>query len=229
METIVSNPIDKLAEALAKAQSEIKAPVKDRHVDFQPLGKARVKYSYADLANVLDAVREPLSKNGLSVLHVLTYSGDMYGLKTSLMHSSGQFIESWYPLPDPGKQQIRAQEFGSALTYARRYSLCSIVGIAADEDDDGQLAAPTHPPVKPPPVKVQVKQKDPDDIDAALNQTPMTNLEKLYALVDERGWPPEVVKEKMKLCLGFIKPSKELSDAELVALLKYINLSGPVG
>lgn len=136
----------KLAEALSKAQAEIKPPVKNRHVDFQPKSGGRVKYSYADLADVIEAVRVPLSKNGLAIVHQLEYSKSGYGLKTVLMHSSGEFVDTWYPLPDPSKQEIRAQEFGSALTYARRYSLSSIVGIASEEDDDGANAAPTQPP-----------------------------------------------------------------------------------
>jgi uncharacterized protein (DUF3820 family) len=174
-ETISNQPlcnIAKLAEALAKAQSKITTPVKDRVVDFTDKNGRRVKYSYADLANVLDAVRIPLTENGLSVVHQLGYSRDCYGLTTILFHSSGESLKTWYPLPDPLKTQIRAQDFGSALTYARRYSLSSLIGIASEEDDDGASAADVKPPAKPsspsstPLIKPKTQaspQKGPED------------------------------------------------------------------
>lgn len=141
-----SQGVDKLAEALAKAQAEITPPKKKCKVDFVNTKGQRVKYNYADLADVLEAIRQPLSKNGLSVVHQMSGNDKGFGLKTKLMHASGQFLDTWYPLPDPEHSEIKPQEFGSALTYARRYSVSSLVGIASDEDDDGQNAA-----VRPPP------------------------------------------------------------------------------
>lgn len=149
----------KIAEALAKAQSKIEPPEKKRTVDYTDKQGRRIKYKYADLADVIAAVRAPLSDNALSVSHELCYERDRYGMRTVLMHSSGETISSWYPLPDPQKQEIRAQEFGAALTYARRYSLSSIVGIASEEDDDGASAAPTPKPDKIPPAKSDTASK----------------------------------------------------------------------
>ena len=91
-------------------------------MDFNADGK-RVHYNYADLADVIDAIRAGLSENELCVVHLLGYTGGKFGMTTELMHSSGEKLTTWYPLPDPGTAQIRAQAFGSALTYARRYSL----------------------------------------------------------------------------------------------------------
>jgi hypothetical protein len=156
------SPGAKLAEALSKAQLEFKAPKKNKHVDFTHNGQ-RTKYSYADLADVIEAIREPLGKNGLAVIHQLAYDGQYYGLKTSLVHSSGEFVDTWYPLPDPSTSSIKPQSFGSALTYGRRYSLSSLVGIASDEDDDGQSAEPSNqqkpPEEKPKAVQKQVEMK----------------------------------------------------------------------
>lgn len=154
--TNVPSPGAKLALALSKAQNKIKAPVKNRKVDFLDKNGRRVKYNYADLADVIEACREPLSENELAVFSSLVYEnikGDetsIYGLKTVLVHSSGEFVDTFYPLPDPMLQNIRAQEFGSALTYARRYSYSSLIGIASEEDDDGGIAAETQPPKKEP-------------------------------------------------------------------------------
>jgi hypothetical protein len=153
------SPGAKLAEALSKAQYEFKPPKKNKHVDFTDKNGRRVKYSYADLADIIEAIREPFGKNGLAVFHQLAYDGNFYGLKTSLVHLSGEFIDTWYPLPDPTANAVRPQEFGSSLTYARRYSLSSLVGIASDEDDDGQLAEPSNQqnPLNNEKVKAQVK------------------------------------------------------------------------
>jgi hypothetical protein len=124
-----SEQIDKLAEALAKAQATIKnATINKINPHF--------KSKYADLAAVFDAIRKPLSDNGLAVTQTTEIREGAMALVTTLAHSSGQWIKSDYPLPVTG----RPQEIGSALTYARRYSLSAIAGIAADEDDDGEGA-----------------------------------------------------------------------------------------
>lgn len=232
----------KLADALAKCQGQIEAAEKSQKNEaFKKDGKAS---KYADIADVIEAIKNPCAENGLSTsFNYKTEISDQGRVRNfiqyKLRHSSGEHeLSDWVLMLSRDESQ---HGWGGANTYYRRQLLKGIFQIP-EEDDDGNAGSGvrqqnSQAPINNPAnrqklideIKTKVKQKDPDDIDAALNQTPMTNLEKLYALVDERGWPPEVVKEKMKLCLGFIKPSKELSDAELVALLKYINLSGPVG
>lgn len=124
-----SESIDQLAGALAAAQAEMTFAKKDSTNPF-------LKTKYSDLASVWDAVRAPLSKNGLCVSQMPT--GDM--LVTVLAHKSGQYIASTMPVKT-GRNDARndAQAYGSALTYARRYALSAIVGIAQD-DDDGEEA-----------------------------------------------------------------------------------------
>lgn len=222
-----------LAIALSKAQAEIKAPIKNRTVDFTSNGK-RTKYSYADLADVIEAIRLPLSKNELSVVHQLCYQELNYGLKTVLMHSSGESLDTWYPLPDPAKQQIRAQEFGSALTYARRYSLSSLVGIASEDDDDGQVAAPTPEPTKPKNYAPKSSKPDPqafpqDEFDQAMAADPMPDhegrplsmLEELYALTDDMQITPQEAKDMIKRVTGKQK-STELNDDEIRKVMNFI-------
>src|SRR5690349_8719611 len=87
------------------------------------------KNRYADLAAVLDAIRKPLVDNGLSVTQTTEIRENGFVLVTTLRHASGQWIASEYPLPLGAKPQ----ELGSALTYARRYSLSAIACIAADD------------------------------------------------------------------------------------------------
>lgn len=120
-----SEQISELAAALAAAQGMMENAIFNR---VNPHFKSK----YADLAAVIKTARKPLSANGLSTVQTI---GDGV-LHTRLLHTSGQWIASEYPLPMSG----RPQEFGSALTYARRYSLSALLGIAADEDDDGNTA-----------------------------------------------------------------------------------------
>lgn len=123
-------PIDKIAAALAAAQGELTNPPKTKTAN---LGK--YKYRYADLAEIIEHVRPVLAKHSLAVVQ-LTVADSRNVLVTRLIHASGQYLESTYPLPT----QAAAQDMGSAITYARRYSLCAILGIAADEDDDVEQA-----------------------------------------------------------------------------------------
>lgn len=124
-----SEQINELAAALAKAQGAMANATMNR---VNPHFKSR----YADLASVLDAARAPLAANGLSYSQMTEARDGAFVLVTTLMHASGQWISSEYPLPSTG----RPQEMGSALTYARRYSLSALIGNAADEDDDANAA-----------------------------------------------------------------------------------------
>lgn len=131
-----SNEIGKLACALAKAQAEMANPKKSHTAHIASKGGARYEYHYADLAEIIDAVRPALSKHEIAFVQVLRTNGKNV-LSTRLIHASGQYIESLYPLADV---LLDAQAMGSAITYARRYSLCAILGIAAEDDDDANAA-----------------------------------------------------------------------------------------
>lgn len=95
------------------------------------------KSQYATLEAVFEAIREPFSGNGLAVSQVMEVmgDGDRTVLVTKLLHVSGEELESRMILPDVRKPQ----DMGSAITYYRRYSLMSIAGLPA-EDDDGNAA-----------------------------------------------------------------------------------------
>lgn len=129
-----SESIMKLAEALSKAQGEFGHVKKD---SLNPFFKSK----YADLASILEAVRPALAKHGLS--HVQLAGANAEGdavVSTYLLHSSGEFISGELSLP---VTKADAQGFGSALTYARRYGLQAILGVAAEDDDDGNGAVDT--------------------------------------------------------------------------------------
>lgn len=133
MENIkTSAEIKDLIGALAKAQGELQPAVFNR---VNPHFKTR----YADFTSCMDACRGPLSSNGLAVIQTVQNVDGKLVLVTMLAHTSGQWMTSEFPLV---AQKMDAQGIGSAMTYAKRYSLCGIVGIVADEeeDDDGNAA-----------------------------------------------------------------------------------------
>ena len=130
-----SGKIDKLATSLAKAQGEITGARKTSKNPF-------FKSDYADLYECIEATRPALSKNGLAIVqtndgvHVIGNTVFLH-VGTMLMHTSGQWIRSYVPIPID--TPINAHKLGSALTYGRRYGLSAMIGIA-QMDDDGNAA-----------------------------------------------------------------------------------------
>jgi hypothetical protein len=131
-----SDQTNELAKALAIAQAAIKPPKKGHTAQIKS-DKGSYGYSYADLADVIECYRKPLSDNGLAVAQTMAFEDGHLTLVTTLLHSSGQWISSDYPV----SMFQRAQEQGSAITYARRYSVTALLGIAAEDDDDGAAAS----------------------------------------------------------------------------------------
>ena len=125
-----SENINELAAALAKAQAEIKNAAFNRT-------NPHFKSKYADLAAVRDAVTVPLAKQGIVLVETVGKDDNQLVLFTRLIHTSGQWIESAYPIIN---DTAKPQAMGSALSYARRYSRSAITGIASEEDDDGNAA-----------------------------------------------------------------------------------------
>jgi len=129
-----SSDIGELATALSKTQAKIRNAQTDKT-------NSHFRSKYADLSSVWEACRGPLTENGLCVSQCPEWRGEKLILITILMHTSGQWIGGSYPI-SPEKET--PQGFGSALTYARRYSLASMVGVAPDDDDDGNAAMRPH-------------------------------------------------------------------------------------
>jgi hypothetical protein len=155
-----SENIAELAAALAKAQTEMGGVHRDAANPYY-------KSSYCTLANVWETVKPALTKNGLSVVQAPMVTPDGTTLRTMLLHASGQWMASTYPI-SPTKNDM--QGIGSATTYARRYSLMAMVGVAP-EDDDGNAASgrgDAPKPQAPPPRIVKSEpapKQDPHRID----------------------------------------------------------------
>ena len=148
-----SGKLEKLATALAKAQGEI---IGARKTSKNPFFKS----DYADLFEVLEATRPILSKHGLSIVQTndgveIIGSTAFLHVGTMLMHTSGQWIRSFIPLPI--ESPVNCHKLGSAMTYGRRYGLSAMVGIAQMDDDGNAATTGTTNPEDVAPHKRTVK------------------------------------------------------------------------
>jgi hypothetical protein len=126
-----------LFTAMAKAQAQLETASRDKDNPF-------FKSKYADLGEVWKACRTALTSNGISVLQFPIHSEDgKVHLETILAHSSGESISRTFSVPVV-KQD--AQTYGAAITYLRRFSLASVVGVVSEIDDDGATASGTTKP-----------------------------------------------------------------------------------
>lgn len=157
-----SDTIGELATALAKVQGIMRPLSKNREVSVKMKSGGTYKFSYTTFDAIIEAVRDPLSDNGLAFAQGVGYDGVGSVLTTRLMHASGQWIESDTPIQ---VTENSAQAFGSGITYAKRYALSSMLGIATDFDDDGGASSGHEsesrdrhqrtPPPKPGPRSVE--------------------------------------------------------------------------
>lgn len=200
-----SEQINEIATALSKTQGEIKNAKMDT---INPHFKSK----YADLASVWDSCREPLSKNGLSITQVFIFMDGTY-LETTLMHTSGQWISSILPI-----QPVRndPQGVGSAITYMRRYALSAIVGIAPEDDDDGndssrslQKEEYNYRAPQGPTGKTVIPPKPMPQAEVSKHPTE-PQLKRLFAIVHAHGLSNDEIKEMIKKDYK-IESSKELT------------------
>ena len=162
-----------LVEALAAAQAEMQNAVFDSKSNFSKNGKN----NYASLTSVRNAVIPVLTKHGIAVTQeVVLHEADPY-MRTSL-RKGDDVIDGVVPMIF-GKKDMHG--VGSAMTYARRYGLGAICGIASDEDDDGDMAVASGPaqPVMITPQQVK-------HIEAELDRT-MSNKTKFMAQFEIRS------------------------------------------
>jgi F0F1-type ATP synthase membrane subunit c/vacuolar-type H+-ATPase subunit K len=157
-----------LAKALAQAQAKLEDAKKDRT-------NPHFNSKYATLASVRAAMSDVLPIYGLAVVQGFEPHGDAgVCIVTTLMHESGEWLRSKLYIPVTKKD---AQGFGSAISYGRRYSLAAIVGIATDDDDDGNTAS--KPPVRKAP------ESGPKAVSAFADPTVASVMEKYAADIEK--------------------------------------------
>lgn len=126
-----------LAAALSAFQAELPTIKKGNTAKIVTKTGQNFGYAYADLTDVTEKAFPLLTKHGLSFLATPTMMGELFVLHYELRHVSGDIVDGDYPLPRQGTPQ----EMGSAITYARRYALTAVTGIAPGGDDDDAKAA----------------------------------------------------------------------------------------
>ncbi len=181
-----SESIVELTKSLVAFQAEVMDPTKNAQNDFN-------KAKYATLDALLGAVRPVLSKHNLAFVQSTVHEGDYIYITTLLMHISGECLES-----SPLRVRVvkdDPQGVGSAITYARRYSLSAFLGIASSDDDDGQI-------------------NDEQDITRHM-------LKELNDLVKMKGIPPSKVSDYIKASFGK-NLSNQLDTLEIDQLMDWV-------
>jgi hypothetical protein len=134
-----SETVAALASALAKAQAELINPEKSLTAMIRTgrPGEAERSFRYAPLSSGLDIVRKTLGQHEIATLQTtaIDQTAGMVNLTTTLAHASGEWIASDWPVC-PVAETANPQRMGAALTYARRYALFTLVGIAGEDDLD---------------------------------------------------------------------------------------------
>jgi hypothetical protein len=143
-----SEGVDQLATGLSKFQGSVPKIIHNKEVFKRGKdGKPDQRYTYADLDIIWDTIRKPFAESGLSLVQdVITTEANTLLIETTLMHSSGQWVQTSCPIIEPKEYgYVPMQTLGALITYAKRYSLCATIGITADSDQDANEDAEVKP------------------------------------------------------------------------------------
>lgn len=180
----MSQPSEPFWTAFHKAQQAIKDPTKDA---VNPHFRSR----YADLKAHFDAARPALHANGLVVSQTPILKEGVWVLTTTIAHVSGGMLTGDVPILS--KEPNNPQAFGSGMSYARRYGFAALLGIAsADEDDDGEAAAPKTAPARQEKPSPKVAGAEPF---AAVEEA-VAHLATVHRISDLDAWAARVKASK---------------------------------
>lgn len=205
-----SEQINEIAAALAKAQAEIENPTFNKT-------NPHFKSQYADLASVLNAVRPALSKHGIAIMQMSGMEEAGVVLYTRLTHSSGQWIQSVYPVTISQKHQ----DIASAMTYAKRISLSAMAGVAGEDDDDGNAAnnAPVNTVRAAKQTPKPVANGYSDEESASVLAEMITSLKGIETKTSLQSWGTSAADTIKKLT----PPDQATIRSEFVAAQKRLN------
>jgi hypothetical protein len=136
-----------LWSAFATAQEKFKVPKKTKTAKMERDGKRLYEYKYSTLDDLIEATRPALTGVGICVVQNPKIDGAKVSVSTILCHAKGRWISDPVTLQ---AQSSAAQHIGAALTYARRYSMSTTLGVAAEDDNDVEGQEPTTRKVQAP-------------------------------------------------------------------------------
>lgn len=196
----MSEEVNELFTGMFKLKGKLKQPKFDASVDYTTREGKRIKFDYATLRAIEEAVRTAAqeSESGIDFQQEVTNENNTLTVTTIIYHISGQWIQHGpFVFPNSG---TNPQGLGSLTTYARRYALAAAFGIAADKDDDAQTADDNQQQTKqtqnqPPQV---INEKQLNELKAHAN-----------ACAEVGGHPPEVYLEEIAK-MGHVSSVEEL-------------------
>jgi hypothetical protein len=161
----------KLCEALVKAVGDLSNVAKTAANPY-------FKSKYAPLDAIIDATRPVLAKHGLAVIQEPLFMEGTAGVETIIVHKEGGSKSSTLLLPIKDQSP---QGVGSAITYARRYSLAAVLGIAAEDDDDGNISTGLAKKEEAKPAKSPVREvsKEEAKATATWKNVEITNIKEI--------------------------------------------------
>ncbi len=201
-----SETIGKLSEALSKAQSVMEGAKKDSSNPF-------FKSTYADLASVWDAIRKPLTDNGLAILQVGVFipeHPDLVAIETTLTHISGEWV-SGIMTAKPAKND--SQSVGSCVTYLRRYGASAMIG-GYGEDDDGNVASGKG-------IEQKTEAKPKPLLSPKPNVISEAQVKRMFALAHEHGVTTDALKEYVYVNCK-VEHTKDMSVSSYEQVCKFI-------
>jgi hypothetical protein len=206
-----SESVGTLAAALAKAQAEIANPEKSLTATIvSPFPREGSKtFRYAPLSSGLELVRKCLGKHEIATVQAtaIDHQSGLISLTTTLVHASGEWVSSDWPVCSVG-ETAAPQRLGAALTYARRYALFTLVGIAGEDD----LDAPDLLPANGPPAFQDVSPSAGNGAAGAYLQTPQRRAR------SKRPRPPTLSANAAdELRRRLLAEIEQLEDAEVLA------------
>jgi hypothetical protein len=226
-----SEQTNEIAAALAKAQAQIKMPAKTKTARVKmraEKGGGEYTFNYADLTDVIEAVRGPLSAAGIAFSHCITSDDKGLLLETTLLHESGQFISTIYPLD----LNATAQANGSEITYAKRYSLSMLCGVSAEEDDDGNAASGNEreisPRNKPAPRAKKPEPQPQAEMPSDLTE-PLMNNDNFKTAISDAFKARGFTKPQLLKALGSWREANSLGDVMQAPRALRVRLIGLIG
>lgn len=210
---------DKIFAALSKFQAAVPDIPKNKKVKYKTKNHGMMEYMYADLPDILKAIRKPLSENGLAQFQLM----EKGQLRTVVTHESGQSIESVFPM---NTNHVDPKALGSLVTYIRRYCLKAALGLEPDEEAE-EILDQIHQDATANrnPVERALKQMklQPKDVKNPVTTQDLKGLEKL--IQDIENWNEESLRKYLERYVKIADPA-DMTKGQLRKLMERIS-DGP--